>query len=644
MSKTTRSIGSVTDLAATPKNGGRSFIFAIGINDYQHFQPLEYAATDVQELVQVLTKRYQFSQADVKLLLDKEATRSNIHRHFRHLAQTVKETDSLVVLFSGHGTYDKILDKGYWIPVDARPEDTGSYIANIEITGFLESIRSRHTLVISDSCFSGKLFGRARFVPRAELLESTPSRWMMTSGRAELVPDKSKFAESLAAYLERNKQPELRFNDVFHSIYSAVVNNSWQTPRYEPLQNVGHEGGEFILRFKGYQAPEEPDQGELEPVVSEQLEQTRHNESLSVPGAVKTPVSMLEKPGVQIGIAVASIAVTALLLAMLFPGWFGLKKTGASQAKPDVIAPSLIDVGSVSAGKDTTFEFTVQNNGDATAQLWPVASSCPDIQILNNQPDSIGGKQPKRYTAVWKAGQTEGVRQCTLTLSGKNLQQQIAVIARMEVKKPAVVVPVPEPDNQQGAPAVAKIVAVKSTIDLGEIDASKSKNFNFRLQNQGNRTSTRLRMIMTYDDGTRSEMTLDDIAAGSTKTYAGIFKAGKDSGVRRCTLTIEGYQTKIVLQAMVIADLPQEQVKGTFNMQVNTGGVQGIRIWVADDLTGETYDITTNGQSMMSFKIPQRMNGKTVVVNFERKGQTDYRSWKLSPGAVIDVPERLKNN
>ncbi len=640
MSKTTRSIGSVTDLAATPKNGGRSFIFAIGINDYQHFQPLEYAATDVQELVQVLTKRYQFSQADVKLLLDKEATRSNIHRHFRHLAQTVKETDSLVVLFSGHGTYDKILDKGYWIPVDARPEDTGSYIANIEITGFLESIRSRHTLVISDSCFSGKLFGRARFVPRAELLESTPSRWMMTSGRAELVPDKSKFAESLATYLERNKQPELRFNDVFHSIYSVVVNNSWQTPRYEPLQNVGHEGGEFILRFKGYQAPEEPDQGELEPVVSEQLEQTRHNESLSVPGAVKTPVSMLEKPGVQIGIAVASIAVTALLLAMLFPGWFGLKKTGASQAKPDVIAPSLIDVGAVSAGKDTTFEFTVQNNGDATAQLWPVAYSCPDIQILNNQPDSIGGKQPKRYTAVWKAGQTEGVRQCTLTLSGKNLQQQIAVIARMEVKKQAEVVAAaePGPTNPPAGQATAQVVATMSTIDLGNVGMGNSKEFKFTLRNKGNAASGQLKMIMTYQNGTRSEKALEGIAAGKTKTYTATFHADQKSNSWECTLTIAGHPVRIVVKSFTpIAVLPVTNLP----YQAHTNVPPGVSMWI-QTADGQRIDAQpgSGGQNQV-FNLASSLKGQTVRVYFKKNGVTDSRTIRLGRDD-INLPQSMQ--
>jgi hypothetical protein len=639
MSRNIRSIGSTTDLAASQEKGGRAFIFAIGINAYQHFQPLEYAATDVQHLVQVLTGRYQFDQADVKLLLDEDATRSNIHRHFRHLAQTVQKNDSVVVLFSGHGTYDKVLDKGYWIPVDARPEDTGSYIANIEIAGFLESINSLHTLVISDSCFSGKLFGRTRFVSRADLLESTPSRWMMTSGRAELVPDKSKFAASLTTYLEKNKQPELRFNDVFQSIYSAVVNNSWQTPRYEPLQNVGHEGGEFILRFKGYEAPDDlASRARPEPVMPEPGETSPTSENIA------PPKSMLEKPGVQIGIAVASIAFTALLLAMIFPGWFGLKRTGALQAKPEIVGPSLIDIGTVSAGKDTTFEFTVQNNGDATAHLWPVAYSCQDLQILNNLADSIGGKQPKRYTAVWNAGQIEGARECTLTLSGANLQRQVVVVAKMEVKQPTVAVADPQPQNPPAGPAVAQIVAVQSSIDLGDMEAGQSKKFNFKLRNQGKGASTPLKMTMTYDDGTHREMALTGMAAGSTKTYTGIFEADKDSGTRRCTLTIEGQPARIVLKAMVIADLPPQPVKGTFSVQVNTGGVQGIRIWVADDLTGETYDITTNGQMMMSLKIPQRMNGKTIVVNFERKGQTDYRSWKLSPGAVIDVPERLRNN
>lgn len=635
MSNTSRSIGSTDHLSSSPERNGRSYIFAIGINEYQHFQTLEYAASDVENLVRVLIGRYQFNNADVKLMLNKEATRSNIHKHFRHLAQTVKETDSLVVLFSGHGTYDKILDKGYWIPVDARPEDTGSYIANIEITGFLESIRSRHTLVISDSCFSGKLFGRSKFIPRAELLESTPSRWMMTSGRAELVPDKSKFAESLAAYLEKNKQPELRFNDVFHSIYSAVVNNSWQTPRYEPLQNVGHEGGEFILRFKGYQEPEETER---------QVKYPEPEPVSPAPPGPKPPKSIMEKPGVQIGIAAAGIAITALLLAMLFPGWFGLKKPGVSQAKPEVVAPAFIDVGTVGAGKDTTFEFMVQNKGAATAHLWPIACSCTDIQVLNNLSDSIGGNQSKSYKATWKAGSMEGSRQCTLTFSGANLAQQVKMVARMEVTKTAEVAEQPKPEPPPAGTAAAQIVALKSSIDLGDVGMGKSKEFKFTLRNKGNAASGQLRMVMTYDDGTTSTKILSGIPAGKSETYTASFSAGNETGARKATLTIKGYPVTMDITATVNSEGPVELPKGTFTIQVNAGGVKGVRVWVADDLTGETYDIITTEQATMAFKIPQRMNGKTVVVNFELKGKTHYSNWKLSPGAVIDVPERLKSN
>lgn len=623
MSRNIRSIGSTTDLAASQEKGGRAFIFAIGINAYQHFQPLEYAATDVQHLVQVLTGRYQFDQADVKLLLDEDATRSNIHRHFRHLAQTVQKTDSVVVLFSGHGTYDEVLDKGYWIPVDARPEDTGSYIANIEIAGFLESINSLHTLVISDSCFSGKLFGRTRFVSRADLLESTPSRWMMTSGRAELVPDKSKFAASLTTYLEKNRQPELRFNDVFQSIYSAVVNNSWQTPRYEPLQNVGHEGGEFILRFKGYEAPEEiVSKAKPEPAMPEP------GETLPTSENIAPAKSMLEKPGVQIGIAVASIAVTALLLAMIFPGWFGLKRTGASQTKPEIVGPSLIDVGTVSAGKDTTFEFTVQNNGDATAHLWPVAYSCPDLQILNNLADSIGSKQPKRYTAVWNASQIEGARECTLTLSGANLQRQVVVVAKMAVKKSAVAVADPQPQNPPAGPAVAQIVAVQPTVNLGDVGMGKSKEFSFKLRNKGAAASGPLRMMMTYQDGKRQGKILEGIGAGKTKTYTAVFEAGNKSNAWQCALTIEGHPVKIVVKSFTPLEFKQE----TLLFKVTTNVPPGVSMWL-QTADGKRYDAATetagNGEQRQVFNLLLSLKGQTVRVYFKKNGVTDSRTIRL---------------
>lgn len=237
---------------------GKYFIFAIGIDDYEHIPPLENAVNDVQSVVSMLTSKYQFDPADVMILLNEEATRSNIYRQFTNLIRTVSAKDVVLIYYSGHGNFNDDLDEGYWVPVDGEGDDPAGYLSNHEIVRFVEKIGSFHTLVISDSCFSGNLFAddtRGDF--GRERLETIPSRWLMTSGRNEKVPDgapggHSPFAESLLKHLQYNVQPVWPLTDLFANVMDHVTSNQMQTPRCEPARFAGHEGGEFMFRLKEY--------------------------------------------------------------------------------------------------------------------------------------------------------------------------------------------------------------------------------------------------------------------------------------------------------------------------------------------------------------------------------------------------------
>ncbi|NIQ12704.1 MAG: hypothetical protein GWO23_24990, partial [Gammaproteobacteria bacterium] len=54
---------------------------------------------------------------------------------------------------------DEETNTGYWVPVDAKGHDHTTYLRNSTIRDelMLISSRARHTLLISDSCFSGSL-------------------------------------------------------------------------------------------------------------------------------------------------------------------------------------------------------------------------------------------------------------------------------------------------------------------------------------------------------------------------------------------------------------------------------------------------------------------------------------------------------
>jgi hypothetical protein len=65
-------------------------------------------------------------------------------------------------------------------------------------------------------------------------------------------------------------------SDMFNHIKRVVANNANQIPRGEPWPDVGDQGGEFIFRVKGYNAPsqkvekrietKEPTRGTTQPV------------------------------------------------------------------------------------------------------------------------------------------------------------------------------------------------------------------------------------------------------------------------------------------------------------------------------------------------------------------------------------------
>lgn len=169
---------------------GHRYLLAIGIDQYQHCPPLHNAVRDAQALVALLQEKYGFSgeQATVVELYNGDATRRRIQAQLQQLAEQVTENDHFILYFSGHGAYNKTFQEGYWIPVNAEQGEYDDYLANAVVQKILAAVKSHHTFLIADSCFSGSMFvGTGR--DAADSLERDPSRWGLTSGRNEIVAD-----------------------------------------------------------------------------------------------------------------------------------------------------------------------------------------------------------------------------------------------------------------------------------------------------------------------------------------------------------------------------------------------------------------------------------------------------------------------
>ena len=240
---------------------GNYYGLVIGIDQYSGDWPmLKNAVNDAKSVAELLSAKYTFQY--MKTLYDGEATRDNILKEFETLLQKVKENDNVLIYYSGHGEYIQSMDKGFWVPVDATGKSISKYISNEDIKAFLTGIHSKHTLLVTDACFSGDIFrGKTMTIPYENSTKyyskmySLSSRKALTSGGLEPVMDKGKDNHSVFTYyflqaLKNNNEKYLDAGQIFDLLKIPVVNNSSQTPAYSPIRNAGDEGGQFIFIMK----------------------------------------------------------------------------------------------------------------------------------------------------------------------------------------------------------------------------------------------------------------------------------------------------------------------------------------------------------------------------------------------------------
>ena len=235
---------------------GKNYLLAIAIDDYQHCSKLSNAVKDVEVFIQLMLSRYNFETDHITFLKDDQAKKKSIERAFLHLIKTVTPQDNLIVYFSGHGRYDEHFG-GNWVPVEAgtSDEDWPDYLSNDQVKSYLSRIKSFHTFLIADSCFSGTLFiDKSKEKFSGDRRDTEPSRWGLTSGKKEIVSDgqpgqHSPFAIALLDVLRKADQPigVMRICDL---VLEKVAANAQQTPMGSPLQVPGHQGGQMVFYFR----------------------------------------------------------------------------------------------------------------------------------------------------------------------------------------------------------------------------------------------------------------------------------------------------------------------------------------------------------------------------------------------------------
>ena len=246
-----------------------SWAAVIGIDDYQNWPKLRYAANDAKGIRDVLVDKYKFKPDHVFLLTNEQATRQNILSLLGDKlanADMVNREDRVFVFFAGHGATRKLAsgrELGYIIPVEA---DLSSYEGQaISMTNFqdiAESIPAKHVLFVMDSCYSGLALTRGGGIANSQNylqeIARRESRQMFTAGGADQqVADggpngHSVFTWTLLQALDGrgdlNGDGVITASELATYVAPAVSSLSQQTPAFGSMP--GSEGGDFIFELK----------------------------------------------------------------------------------------------------------------------------------------------------------------------------------------------------------------------------------------------------------------------------------------------------------------------------------------------------------------------------------------------------------
>jgi len=243
------------------------YALIIGCGAYKNgWPPLPNAVKDAKE-VAGLFRRMGWS---VDLLEDPDGNRLDTTFN-RLITGKGREKDRAVLIwYSGHGHTLEEADGtrlGYIVPMDApNPNrDEAGFMGKAMDMRQLETvakrIRSKHVLMVFDSCFSGAIFATTRAAPSAYIQEKVakPVRQFVTAGREdEEVPDRSVFKTCFIqgvgeGYADRNKDGYVTGEELGSYLQEKVVNYSGkaQHPQYGKINNPKLDKGDFIFLAGG---------------------------------------------------------------------------------------------------------------------------------------------------------------------------------------------------------------------------------------------------------------------------------------------------------------------------------------------------------------------------------------------------------
>ena len=123
----------------------------VGVARYAHMPVLKYTDDDAYHIYAFLKSPEGGALPDeqIKVLIDDDATRSNIIRSMRQVLGQADENDVVLLYFSGHGL------PGSFLPVDF--DGFNNKLQHEDLKELFKESKAKHKICLADACHSGSL-------------------------------------------------------------------------------------------------------------------------------------------------------------------------------------------------------------------------------------------------------------------------------------------------------------------------------------------------------------------------------------------------------------------------------------------------------------------------------------------------------
>lgn len=218
-------------------SAGAKRALLIGINKYRAVPKLQGSLNDIETMKQVLTTRWGFPEANIRLLTDEQATREGILAALNLLVKQTGPLDTVYIHYSGHGSQvadlngdepDDKLDETL-VPQDGR---TGSIpdITDDELDAIFGRLPTKNAFIVLDSCHSGtatrSLDIRTRSIPqdtRVDLYRKPAGAEIHTRGNIQLLPSQYVLMTGAASHQEALDGP---VGGRYHGFFTYALSKS----------------------------------------------------------------------------------------------------------------------------------------------------------------------------------------------------------------------------------------------------------------------------------------------------------------------------------------------------------------------------------------------------------------------------------